>query len=541
MFYRKRFQITVLLSGFFLFFCGVSLLAAPPKSHMCNRPVSMNIDYTEFIDINRILMFVANDGVLGCDLGNVFGNDYGTYFPYGGDTSRISSGAQVNSPLYSSGLWIGGKVNGETRISATEYFSDFWPGPMEGGTYDPDGNADPAYRVYKLYCDSTYSNPNQDYLDWPVEQGAPVNGQGYPFMEGDQMLWCVYNDANPNSHQNDAGRTAPLGIEVRQTVYGLDRLGNEGNVLFINFEILNKGGNVIDSMYIGFFVDPDLGGSGDDLIGCTPEENLFFCYNSTNNDQYYRTTPPALGFRLIAGPLVPSVGDTATYYHRRVPNYRNMDLSVLRVYVNGTDPHNVDQSYNMLKGLNDDGSVYFDNEGHETKLMYNSDPVTSTGNLDPVADDKRLIASCGPITMNPGDSQYVLICMAVGQGTNRLTSITAMRGIFNQIEGYPTDVADQPEQNLPATFTLSQNYPNPFNPSTHISYAIAEKTHVRLEVFNILGRRIATLVDKEQSAGDYHEVWTGTDAQGDPVASGIYFYRLTAGQQTATRKMILLK
>ena len=93
---------------------------------------------------------------------------------------------------------------------------------------------------------------------------------------------------------------------------------------------------------------------------------------------------------------------------------------------------------------------------------------------------------------------------------------------------------------LPAGFGLGQNYPNPFNPGTVIPYQLATAGYVRLEVFNLLGQRVVTLVDGEQAAGSYTARWDARDASGHGVAAGVYIYRLTAGGGTATRQMVLV-
>ena len=99
-----------------------------------------------------------------------------------------------------------------------------------------------------------------------------------------------------------------------------------------------------------------------------------------------------------------------------------------------------------------------------------------------------------------------------------------------------TDIADGTEDLLPDSYELSQNYPNPFNPATTIQLALPQKSNVRLEIFNLLGQRVASLINGELEAG-YHEInW---DAGNAP--SGVYFYRLTADSHTLTRKMLLLK
>jgi len=105
-----------------------------------------------------------------------------------------------------------------------------------------------------------------------------------------------------------------------------------------------------------------------------------------------------------------------------------------------------------------------------------------------------------------------------------------------------TDVEENVgNNNLPEVYSLSQNYPNPFNPSTTIKYSIPKRTDVTISVYNLLGRKIRTITIEKQSAGEHEVNWDGTDQSGKAVASGIYFYRLTSGNYTESKKMILLK
>ena len=97
---------------------------------------------------------------------------------------------------------------------------------------------------------------------------------------------------------------------------------------------------------------------------------------------------------------------------------------------------------------------------------------------------------------------------------------------------------------VPTQFELAQNYPNPFNPYTDIRYQIADSrspTHTTLKIFNILGQEVATLVDEVKEPGYYTVTWDGRDEKGDEVPSGIYFYRMRAGDFTAIKKMALIK
>jgi len=94
---------------------------------------------------------------------------------------------------------------------------------------------------------------------------------------------------------------------------------------------------------------------------------------------------------------------------------------------------------------------------------------------------------------------------------------------------------------VPERFELNQNSPNPFNPITRIDYALPTATHVKLNIYNVLGQNVRTLVDEFQSA-DYHSViWDGRNNGGVPVASGVYFYRIDAGEMSVTKKMMMLK
>ncbi|KAA3620162.1 MAG: T9SS C-terminal target domain-containing protein [Calditrichaeota bacterium] len=96
--------------------------------------------------------------------------------------------------------------------------------------------------------------------------------------------------------------------------------------------------------------------------------------------------------------------------------------------------------------------------------------------------------------------------------------------------------------NLPDQFSLAQNYPNPFNPETMISYALPEKVEVSLQIFNIRGQKVRTLVQSEkQDAGHYNLKWNGLDDSGLSVSSGVYFYKLQTSKFVKSRKMSLIR
>jgi subtilisin family serine protease len=113
-----------------------------------------------------------------------------------------------------------------------------------------------------------------------------------------------------------------------------------------------------------------------------------------------------------------------------------------------------------------------------------------------------------------------------------------MRAIVTSVSGL---VSVENASAVPQEFDLAQNYPNPFNPSTTIRYAVPAQARIRLRVFDLVGREVASLVDAIQAPGKYVVDWRGTDNAGAPLSSGVYFYRLESTGRQLTKKMILLR
>ena len=124
--------------------------------------------------------------------------------------------------------------------------------------------------------------------------------------------------------------------------------------------------------------------------------------------------------------------------------------------------------------------------------------------------------------------------------------------LLNVVCGYPD--ADNPvavstsamgidgNETIPDEFALNQNYPNPFNPSTQISFDVPQGgEHIMLNIYNILGQNVSTLVNGVMNPGTYTMEWNATDEAGNPVASGIYFYELRSSSFTARKKMLLIR
>jgi hypothetical protein len=244
-----------------------------------------------------------------------------------------------------------------------------------------------------------------------------------PDVQGDQMLWCVYNDADPTGHGNDAGSTNPLGVEVQQTTFAFDRQGSLGQTLFIKYPHQQGREHAERDVHLAVVGPPTSGAQLASLMtrglrhlldNTAKPRSLGYVYNSSNNDGGYGSAPPALGYDFFQGPLV---------------GLQRLPLSSFNKYINGTDPQNATQTYNYMKGLYPDGSVVIDPFGVETKFNVAGDPVSpGPGSwLDSAPADRRFLMSAGPFTMAPGDTQQVVVGIIIGQGADRLSSISALR------------------------------------------------------------------------------------------------------------------
>lgn len=161
----------------------------------------------------------------------------------------------------------------------------------------------------------------------------------------------------------------------------------------------------------------------------------------------------------------------------------------------------------------------------------------------------------GPITVNvgPEEEAELWIDSCFYPPSNHWEWTVSLMGSFKPVWEGPyhwsttdsphgtTDIEDREGSSLPTEFALQQNYPNPFNPNTRIRCEIPRSSHVSLVVYNALGQKIRTLVNETRGPGRFVVEWDGRNDQGEAVSSGVYLYRLQAGDYSQTRKAILMK
>jgi hypothetical protein len=394
------------------------------------------LDAARRIDVNEVNMWATNFGAFAEDLAT---SAPGFEFPRGSGHTAI----------FASGLWLGTKVGVDTRVTVSEYSSEYQPGPIlpNGFPDNPNLFEHVVYKVVRFtgalsdtdHVETAPGDPSVDplrhhswseYMHGAAPYGAPwkyyrlentstpggndsIDVPG-PDVQGDQMLWSVYNDADPSVHTNEAGGTVPLGVEVQQTTWAYDRNGPLGHTVFVRFKIINKGDGTWEPLYTSVWSDPDLGGAADDLVGSDVARNMGYVYNATNSDLQYGAQPPAVGYDLVRGPI----GPFGTPYN----------LTAFNLYINGTDPTSAEQTYNYMQGLLPDGSSVIDPVTQQiTPYMVPGDPITGTGWVDETPADRRMLLSAGPLIMAHGDTNEVVIAIIASQGDGNLASIAQLR------------------------------------------------------------------------------------------------------------------
>jgi len=158
--------------------------------------------------------------------------------------------------------------------------------------------------------------------------------------------------------------------------------------------------------------------------------------------------------------------------------------------------------------------------------------VNLTGSSQSLAPGEHTLVNL----LDPGDTLSVTVNADYEVGGFHLSGYQVAVYEFADTTG--TDDGDEGEG---SSLRLEQSYPNPFTPSTTIQYSLPFRMHVRLGIYDVAGREVAVLEDGTQSGGPHETGWSGVDGEGNPVAAGMYFVRLEAGDETRTSKVMLVK
>ncbi|MCH7639561.1 MAG: T9SS type A sorting domain-containing protein [Bacteroidetes bacterium] len=476
------------------------------------------------------------------------------------------------SAAFAAQLWLGGMVQGELRTaSATFVNQEFWPGPL-----DPSGNPptdcsayDRIFKVNKTHVEHYLQTgeATDDLREWPHDLGAPVldgdgnpnnynlEGGDQPAIWGDQTAWWVMNDLG-NEHTRSQGD--PLGIEVQVTAFAVDTpLQAYEDATYYIYRLLNKSTLPMDSMFATFWWDTDIGDVGE-YAGSDTTLMMAYAYN-TENDPVYGDRPPALGVKLLQGPIVDANGldddgdgDVDEVGERMGMTSAGMAFNASTEPGMG-DPFLSHHYYNVMRGLWRDGTPIteggrgYQTGGPETKFVFPGDPVAgaywSELNTDGSgsgngAGNKRGLLSTGPFVIEPGGEQEIAFAIVFGRGSNNLDSITWMRIAANAIQevydegGFDPELVESQVEQEPEgaeSIFLSRVAPNPITDEATIRYSLPAAMNVRLEMFDVLGREVAVLVDGEHARGEYE-----VQLDGNALRPGVYLVRLEAGNASRT-------
>ncbi|MEM1269118.1 MAG: T9SS type A sorting domain-containing protein [Bacteroidota bacterium] len=365
------------------------------------------------------------------------------------------------SAIFASGIWIGGLVNGELRMVASDYGPyELWPGPLDDQGMAPAdcSQFDRMYNVRRQdiqdFNDTGVATP--DLADWPWELGAPVvDGDGNPNnynlaggdrpeILGDQGIWWVMNDMGG---EHAWSGTAPIGLEVQVLAFSFQRADALNNTTFYRYTLINKGGNTLTETYFGIWSDPDLGDAADDYVGSDTTRGIGFVWNGDNDDGGaggYGSQPPATGYDFFQGPLVNNDGIDNDNDGDVDEDDERIAMTKFVYYNNDStvqgNPDGGPDAYRYLRGLwRDDVPITFGGTGRgfseePADFMFPGEPgeFWSESNTDGngaanTPADRRFLMSSGPFTLDAGAVQEIVYGIVWSQGADNVASVAQMK------------------------------------------------------------------------------------------------------------------
>lgn len=550
--------------GFFL--CAVNKLKIP----FSNKGLVADLMTTEIITTN----FLVND---------TDGNALNTL-----KAVQISIGPtgkfEESSFLFSAGFFLSGYTNNtlwSNAVASASLVEDYLTGTVNSNPNDPlfnfyvvkkdDIPFGSSWQRWKdaVMLGAEFYDGDGDGIYNPVDKnwnGTWDLSEDMPLLIGDVTAWCLYNDGVP-ANQRRWQSQPPQGIEIRQTLFAVDNPELE-NVIFIKYNLLNTGSvaEVMDSVYFGIWEDADVGDATDDVVGCDTLLQSGYYY-AKEPDWAYGENPPAFFTSILQGPIVSSINPADTAYNylgalngiTLIPSAKNQRMSSHVIFIGGdpylSDARNVTEAKCYLEGkirtcAYPDPCVFAYGEvrgGVNCNLVdkhfwFSGDPVTDIGWIDTQQRDTRNMVNTGPFQLDKDKPQDIIIAYVIGRGNDPLNSVTVAReNVQRAIQEYRSNFASMtytaPPPTKPVTnYTLYQNYPNPFNPITTIRFELPQDGVVTIEVFDILGQKVKTIIDEFQKADRYEVTFSSTG-----LASGVYIYQFRVNDFITSKKMMIVR
>jgi hypothetical protein len=284
---------------------------------------------------------------------------------------------------------------------------------------------------------------------------------------------------------------APLGVLVRQRTFSWNEPGLD-NLVALEYTILNQNNYSIGGVYVGLYVDWDVTRYLQNVVSFSALDHFGYTLYENGDSASYR----GVGCLSLEGMSGHVAQDVSVFSSIDTPFSNSLKYRAL------TSGFRFGESFEL--------------------------------------GDMAQFISTGPYRINARDSVKALFVVMGGNELSELENSMALARL-----ALDSVIHSTPSQNppLPTSYMLDQNFPNPFNPSTKIDFNVAERSRVTIEVFNLLGQKVKTLLDREVEPGATSRsvIWQGDNDAGANVASGVYLYRMTAGDFLQARKMLLLR
>ena len=350
----------------------------------------------------------------------------------------------------------------------------------------------------------------------PVDQ-YPINQPSINFTNGGiGNDWAVF-DCNPNSN------TGLLPVQAQQSFYRMSRDDNPGEVRVTGYGSDSTppgsgGGRNSDSNTqqtdSGPFLEEDIQGASDVVI----EYIVDTAGGSSGSPVIVNGTTLTIGIHTNAGCNPPDQGNHGT----------------------GFENDALESAIQTFPGSN----VKYADKGHPVTLEdgtvlrpYNT--VTEAVNAVSSGGIVSIVTSFYNETMTI--SKAMTLEAPVGMVTIGASGLLASTSEAQEKAALGNKPSSSSDPSIPTVYSLSRNFPNPFNPETTLRYALPKSSDVSLVVYNLMGQEIMRWDEDAQPPGYYQKIWNGRNRSGSPVASGVYIYRLVAGDFIETKKMVLLK
>lgn len=481
--------------------------------------------------------------------------------------------AAGRTQLLAASVWIAAQFEGTLSMAGSMLGPwEFWPGPLDEDGLTP-LDCERYDRIFAISRADIleyerFGTVSTDLAEWPVWAGAPVSdgdgdpgnynleGGDRPALLGDRMLWWVMNDRGGPHVVSD---TPHLPVEVEVSAFTFDLPGTLGRSTFFKYRIKRHGLLPLTDARVGLFVYAGLGNVFDDYVGADTLNHMAYVYNADNFDEDgFGEAPPAVGVGILHGAGLDL--ENTLNRPRALAEHAMGSLVVFQSECDGAPSTSCNAYplgrgagfYNLMQGLRPWGEpIYASDRGFAgpltSPIMYPGTPPEfwSEGNVDgdgtaATPGDRKMVVSTDAFTMVPGEIQEVVFAIVSSRGEDNFDSIRALASdmsfIREQTALILTPLAPGADRRVEETFELqvSRAWPNPADQRAWIDLSLPEPMETRIELFDLLGRRVAVV-----ATGLFEEGRHLVEFETANLPTGLYAYRIKTGRFSASGSILV--